>query len=378
MCRRCLPFWMFLRLDLLFSPYLLRRSRDKLKRFLSSGFLTVLTTDSPPFLTGSLPEAVVPNPRRADQIRIVSQRRESQFRFLRRHESAAASNHCADSVEKQRRAFHHTAAQNDRIRSEEINQIREPKAEVKRLVLDGLESDGITLLRQFADFLCSDAFAMRIVRGRVAVDPRHHGRASGQRLPAPVKAARTRRACGIEHLMPNFRMSAVDAAVQFAVENHSTANARANGHVDQPRTISARAPSGFGESGSVAIVFERNAHLENLRQIAHWTFPAPSREKIHIAKLAAHGVDRPRRSDSDSSQLDAGALHDLAQHARDQLDTAGIILWIGRRLSPRKHDSVIVDHANRNFCPTNVDRSDHANSGFMAFASSSVIRFLFL
>src|SRR3984957_2478729 len=42
LCLRCFPRWIFLRLDLLFSPYLLRRSRARLRRFFSSGFLTVL------------------------------------------------------------------------------------------------------------------------------------------------------------------------------------------------------------------------------------------------------------------------------------------------------------------------------------------------
>ena len=86
---------------------------------------------------------------------------------------------------------------------------------------------------------------MRIAGRRVAFEPRHHGRTGGQRFPAAVESARALRTGGIDHVMPNFGMSAVDATVEFAIENDSATDSRADGHVDQAGAIPARAPSGF-------------------------------------------------------------------------------------------------------------------------------------
>src|SRR6266568_5624820 len=100
-------------------------------------------------------------------------------------------------------------------------------------MFDRLERHFIALLRKFADSLGRNAFAMEIARRRMRLDPRHHGRTGGQRFPAAPKSARTLGARGIDHVMSNLRMSAVDAAVKFPVENHSSADSGADRHINQ-------------------------------------------------------------------------------------------------------------------------------------------------
>src|SRR5450432_3611807 len=112
--------------------------------------------------------------------------------------------------------------------------------------------------------------------------------------------------------MSNFRMRSFNSAIKLAVENNSPADARAYGHIDEPRAIASCAPSGFRQGGGIPVIFQSDAQVESLRQVAHRTLPAPPGQEIHIAKLAAHGVYRACRSDANPSQFDAGARRCLA------------------------------------------------------------------
>ena len=131
-------------------------------------------------------------------------------------------------------------------------------------MLDGLERDLISGLRKLANFPGGDALTMRIAGRCMALEPRHHGRTGGKRFPAAVETARASRTGRIDNVMPNFGMSTVHATIEFAIEDDSPSDSRTHGHVDQAGAIPARAPTSFGERGSVTIVFERNPDLENL------------------------------------------------------------------------------------------------------------------
>src|SRR5271165_4286433 len=226
-------------------------------------------------------------------------------------------------------------------------------------MLDGLESDRVALLSQFADSLRGDALAMGIAGGSVAFEPGHHGRTGGQGLPAPAESARAGRTGGIENLMADLGMSAVDAAVELAVENDAAADSGSNGYVDQARVLAASAPSGLGQGGGITVIFEGDADVEDIGQIFDRIRLAPSRKKVYFAKLATHGIHRACRSDADSGEFDAGALCRLAQHARDQFDSVGIMILIGRSLGSGEHFAVGVDHADGDLRPTDVDGTDH-------------------
>ena len=178
--------------------------------------------------------------------------------------------------------------------------------------------------------------------------------------------------------MSNLRMRPLDTAIELSVENDAAANTCSDRDVDQPLAIASRPPTGFGKRGGVAVVFQRNPELEHLRQIFHRTFPTPSRQKIDIPEFAAHRIDRPGGSDSDTIQFCAGFLRGLAQHMCDQFERVGITIGIGRRFHARKHLAAVIDHAHRDFGSANIDGANHEYSGVMALASSSVIRFLFL
>jgi len=179
-------------------------------------------------------------------------------------------------------------------------------------------------------------------------------------------------------MMSDFRVRAVDATIKFAIEHNAAANSRADGYVDQARAISTRAPSGFRERSRVAVVLQCHAYTKNLREILDRTFPSPSRKEIDVAKFSAQGINRTGRSDADAGKVGPGSLRGFAQHMRDQFDSIGVTVGIGGRFHPRKHFTVVIDHADRDFCASNVDRADHEYSGVIAFASSRVMRPLFL
>jgi hypothetical protein len=164
-----------------------------------------------------------------------------------------------------------------------------------------------------------------------------------------METTRALRASGIDDMVAKFRMSAVDSAVKLAIENNSAANSRTDGTIDQPRSIAARSPSNFRERGSISIVLQHHVHIKNRGQIAHRSLPTPAGQEIHIAKLAAHGIHRPCRSDPNASQLDFGSLRSLARRVPDQFDSIGIAVRIGRRFHPGKHLTFVIDHADRDF-----------------------------
>src|SRR3979490_1947016 len=65
--------------------------------------------------TGSLVEAMVPNPRCTYEIGVFSQGCQGQLRFFIRNEPAALANDFADAVKKEGRTLHHTATQDDHV-----------------------------------------------------------------------------------------------------------------------------------------------------------------------------------------------------------------------------------------------------------------------
>src|SRR5579863_6733179 len=114
-----------------------------------------------------LAEPIVPHPRGTDEVRVISQRGERELRFLCRNKTAAASDHFVDAVEKQRRALHDTAAEHDGVGSEQVDQVGEAYSKIEGFVFDGLQRNCISLLREVADFLGGDAFAIGISGGSV-------------------------------------------------------------------------------------------------------------------------------------------------------------------------------------------------------------------
>src|SRR6202140_1612538 len=245
-------------------------------------------------------------------------------------------------------------------------------------MFDGLERDFISLLCKLADFFCSNARAMQIRGRRMTFKPCHHSRTSGESFPAAAKAARTLRTRGIDHVMSNLGMGAVDATIKLAIENDSAAYPGADGHIDQSGPISSGAPTGFPQRGGVAIVLQGDAQIETRGQTPHWTLAAPAGKKVHVAKLAAQRIHRPGGSNANAAEPDSGPLRILAQHVRDQFDPVGVAVRIGRPFHPGKHLPAVIDYADRDFCSPDIDRTDHEYSGVIAFASSSVIRRLFL
>ena len=113
------------------------------------------------------------------------------------------------------------------------------------------------------------------------------------------------------------------------------------------------------ERGSIAVVFEGNTHVENLRQIFDRTLAAPAGKEVDIAKLAADRIHGPGRSDADSAEFSPSLRRALAQQAGDEFDALVVTLGISGSLRPGKHFAAIIDNADRDFCSADIDRADH-------------------
>src|SRR5579859_7880620 len=265
-------------------------------------------------------EPVMPDPCGANQVRIISQGSQHQFRFISGHEPAPTLNERANAIHEQRSALHHAAAQHDRIGSKQINEIRQSQPQIERLVLNGLLSHQIFLLRQFTDTLRRNAGTVRVTRRRMPINPRDHSGPSRQRLPASAESAGALRPRRIDHLVTDFGMRSIDPAIELAVDDNSAADPRAHRDVDQPLAILPCAPSRLRQGSGVRIILESHLYVEHRGQILDRTLPSPSGQKIDVAKFPAHGIHRPCRSDSNARNLRPGSLRRPAQHVRDEFE----------------------------------------------------------
>src|SRR5260370_40059040 len=100
-------------------------------------------------------------------------------------------------------------------------------------MLDDLESDGVALLRQFADSLRADALAMGIAGGGVAFKPGRHGWTGRHGLPAPAESARAGWTGGGDNLMAQFGVSALGPTEKIAVTKDASAGPVAHRHRKQ-------------------------------------------------------------------------------------------------------------------------------------------------
>src|ERR1035437_231251 len=99
--------------------------------------------------------------------------------------------------------------------------------------------------------------------------PVGHCRAASQDFPASARSTKTLRAGRIDHVVPNLRMSAINAAIEFAAENDTAADAGADGHKDHVLKAAAGAPEPFAQRGRVGIVFHRSRHTETIPEFLH-------------------------------------------------------------------------------------------------------------
>jgi hypothetical protein len=172
-------------------------------------------------------------------------------------------------------------------------------------------------------------------------------------------------------MMADLGMSTVNAAVKFAIENHSTADAGTDRHIDQAGTILACTPSRFGEGGRIAVIFERDADVEYMREIFDRIFSAPAGEEIYVAELSPDGVDRPRRSDADAGEFCARLARRFAEHAGDELQAVVVTIRVSGSLRTRKNFAAVVDDTDCDFRSADVDSTDHENFSDLTLLSSS-------
>ena len=114
---------------------------------------------------------------------------------------------CADAFQELGRAAHHASAQNDHFRAEDTYQVGKAQPEILRLALDSFPGENIAISGHGANLFCSQA------RLAIFSHPRGHSRARRQDLPAAARAAIALWAAGVDYLVTNFRVRAVDAAV---------------------------------------------------------------------------------------------------------------------------------------------------------------------
>ena len=187
----------------------------------------------------------MPHPRGSNQIRVISERSHHQFCLLCGNKTAASSDHLANAIHEQRRAFHHAAAEDDRIRSEQSDEIRQSQAEIVALMLYGLLCEFVSLLSEFSDPFCCDSLPVQISSRGVPFHPRDQRWPCSQRFPASAKATGTIGAGWIENLMTDLGMGSIHSTVKVPVKNDAAADSGTDCHIDQSGAILAGSPTGL-------------------------------------------------------------------------------------------------------------------------------------
>src|SRR5438874_11519793 len=131
-----------------------------------------------------------------------------------------------------------------------------------RFTRNGFFSQGVACFGELENFLGAGIFATSARSRSFIFEPGRHCGAGGESLPAAAKAASARRSGGIHHVMPDFGMRFVRAAIELTIQNNSSANPGAYSDVNQPRLAFACAPGGFSQCGGVPIVFKSDAHIK--------------------------------------------------------------------------------------------------------------------
>ena len=155
-------------------------------------------------------------------------------------------------------------------------------------------------------------------------------------------------------------MRPVRAAIEFPVQNNSAANARTDRHVDQSRLTFSRAPGGFSQRRSVAVVFHSHADVEFSRQVFYRIAAFPSLKKIHVAEFAGERVDPARRADANAGKFNVGDFRGLSQHANHVRETIGVSAsGLGWSFNLGQDGTRVVHHADGNLCSSNVNCTNH-------------------
>src|SRR5258708_22435926 len=239
-------------------------------------------------------DAIMPDPCGADEIAIFSERGQGELGLLEWDKTATVGNQFANAVEKQGRALHQAATQDNHVRCKQIDEVGQTNPQVAGLPVNRLVSQSIALPRELADALGGEMVALRIIGRRIRIQPCHHRWSRSQRFPAAPEPARTERSSGIDDLVAKFGMSSIHTAIKVPVEDNPAANPGSNRDIDESRLVLSGTPTCLGESGGIGVRFHGYRHMAYARQVFHRILPAPSGQKINFAKLSGEWVYRTR------------------------------------------------------------------------------------
>src|SRR5438552_17948980 len=120
----------------------------------------------------------------------------------------------------------------------------------------------MSLSSALENLFCGQGSCLWISRLRLGIKPGSQRGPGRQRFPAAAEPARTLRAGGVDHVMADFGMRFIRAALQPPLENNSAANPRAHGDVNQQRLPFSRASCSFSQRAGGASSSELSAVAE--------------------------------------------------------------------------------------------------------------------
>src|SRR5208283_5141864 len=198
-------------------------------------------------------------------------------------------------------------------------------------MLHGTHGPGVASLRQFANSPGGQSSSVRIVRWRIALEPRNHCRAGGQRLPTAVEATIAKRAGGVGKVVTNFGVSLFDSTINLAVEDNARANAGSYRDINQAGLIPAGAPPCFPQSGRVTVVLHGDGDVEDTFQIFDRILALPLGKEIDVAELTRKWIYGSGGTDANAVNFRTSASRCITQHFHHPIKGVGVAFVRRRR-----------------------------------------------
>src|ERR1019366_1447788 len=206
--------------------------------------------------------------------------------------------------------LNHTAAEHDHFRAENVHQVGDADADILGGAFDDLIDELVAAADGFAQVAAAQVAKVitehLVEEGLLAVfdaglDLLKDGGAAGQRLETAFVAAAAFGAVDVQDHVADLAGGVVEAAVEFAVDDHAAPNAGADEDADEALGFAFEFGDVDAQRADVAVVFNEHRHAELLFQVFLERYVLPAFHVRREDDLAFGEVHRAPGSNADAS-----------------------------------------------------------------------------
>lgn len=263
------------------------------------------------------------------------------------NEATLFANDGMNAIQEQIGSLHDPTAENDSAWAEDGHQIGQTEAEIVGLPLNGAAGLQVALPGHGEDVDGGD---------RCIAKKAGDGGSAGQRFPTAGGAAVTVWAGGVDGVMAEFGVRAIDTAIDIAIPDDSGADPGADGNEEK---TAGRARMPFAEGARIGIILHGDGDVKRLGEEAGYGSTFPPRQEIDGADDAGLRIDGTGAADADGFGWARRFAFAPADGVADSFDGGLGSAWqLGVKPSARGNAAIRIDGSYRNLRPADINRSD--------------------